>query len=415
MIKLAYSAVRAQPSTAPFNWKDAPLDRDASLVLRVSGNSYELSFLSRPGFALTAHSLRVSSRRHTGSRDLTIYRSSTLRANKSDHHAPTKDYDSSSQVPGGESINPSKQNPMFSRRRSIRKSLRKLISRCSREPLPMYSPPAAAWGGYAAKEYTYLGPAELPTQREPCELPATDNSVLHQRLYRHEDMALYTSPADAVSWQRHHTLDWAISNPPKVARGPSAFQGSSCALTPINTTVETARTSPVRVSAEYVTPNLNRSHDCQTTDVAGTGLSSRPPIPSPYTCHFTASTSISPTGSALSSDGCRRTIELATLQHVKEPLHDFSGLSDSDCVVATPCLQTKLHIPQQPLTRTVTSQAIRKPPGGSRSLQAHNNNHHLLMDSGIIIMILYMGFSGPLKGDFLLQSNTSSVYCRMRH
>ncbi|KAF9740675.1 hypothetical protein PMIN01_00214 [Paraphaeosphaeria minitans] len=205
------------------------------------------------------------------------------------------------------------------------------MSRFSLDSLPMYSPPAFTPQAYTAEEYAYLIPAELPVDREPCELSTHTDPGLGRQMSRHEDAECYATPVDAVARQRHHLLDRVTSAPTNIGRVQNTSPAISRALTPINTSVDMTRTSPVRMSAHYVSPSKDHGHDYRAIDVACTTLLSPPTTLSPSSFQMSPSTSTSPRGSVISGTADYRTAKPAThgMQNANGPLQRTFGLQNS--------------------------------------------------------------------------------------
>ncbi|KAF2447815.1 hypothetical protein P171DRAFT_232230 [Karstenula rhodostoma CBS 690.94] len=251
--------------------------------------------------------LSFSSHRSSDSIVQPISRSSSLTAKEIGPpllDSPTHDFAS----PLAEHCRHSDLNPRQScsssrsRMRSIRKSFRKMMPRFSRDRLPKYSAFESdiTARAYAAEDYLSTGPAELPGGREPCELPAHPDTGPYQQTHRHEDTECVATPVDTRAWQKHHHPDCACTSPTNVAPVLNTPQTSSSAQTSVNTAVDMARASPLRVSAHYISPSNDHGQKYRAGGVAGTALLSPPPTISPPSFPTSPSTYISPTGSTIS-------------------------------------------------------------------------------------------------------------------
>ncbi|KAK7193786.1 uncharacterized protein CC84DRAFT_157654 [Paraphaeosphaeria sporulosa] len=282
---------------------------------------------------VSCSSLNFSSHRRTDKNSPPICHSSTLQASQIDHlllYSPPNDFISTLPELYRHSNIASKQRFVSSRTRSLRKSLRKIMSRFAQNSLPMCSPTASAAQAYVAEEYVYMDPAELPGDREPCELPADAISLgSDQQMCRHEGAEPYATPVEAVAWQRHLPLDQATGDLTNVGRMRNTSHISSHPLAPIDTFVDMARTSPVHMNAHYVSPNMDH-HDYRATDIASTTLL-RPPTTLSPSFETYPSISISPPSSIISGTTNYCIAKPAThgMQTANGPLQHNSGLQNS--------------------------------------------------------------------------------------
>lgn len=141
-----------------------------------------------------------------------------------------------------------------------------------------------------------MGPAELPHQRDPCELPAYSgpNFATHQC----EVAENSTTPGNAAAWQRHYPSTLTRGRSTGAGRISHNLNAPIGAVPSIGTPVHMVRAPPSDVRDHSVTPSKVNGHSYRAINIANTALLSPQSTLSHSFSRDSPPVPISPTGSS---------------------------------------------------------------------------------------------------------------------